>query len=70
MDSDYTYWKDFRIFLTNLLKEDNIKIEKNKENIYKMYITSGLKSTARYFNIENSQVMYYVKKYKEENINL
>lgn len=27
-----------------------------------MYHKSGLRATARYFNISNSQVMYYVKK--------
>ena len=62
----YEYWKDFRKKLTNILKENEIKLEKNSKNIYDMYIKIGLKSTARYFNIQNSQVLYYVKKYKKE----
>ena len=67
MDNNYNKWKQFRIYLTDLINEEEEKIEKTTENIYKMYIKSGLKSTARYFNIQNSQVLYYVKKYKEEN---
>ena len=57
MDNEYTDWKQFRIYLTNLIKQDEVKIEKTTENIYNVYMKSGLKSTARYFNIQNSQVL-------------
>ena len=63
----YDYWREFRLYLTIIIKEPDLEIEKTTENIYNMYIKSGLKSTARYFNIQNSQVLYHVKKYKENN---
>lgn len=58
------FWKEYREKLTQIIKEEknNRKIIKNKKNICEMYHKSGLRATARYFNISNSQVMYYVKK--------
>ena len=67
MNNDYNNWKNFRIYLTDLINIEEEKIEKTTHNIYNMYLKSGLKSTARYFNIQNSQVLYHVKKYKDEN---
>lgn len=65
--NNYDYWREFRLYLTSIIKKTDLEIEKTTENIYNMYIKSGLKSTARYFNIQNSQVLYHVKKYKENN---
>ena len=65
--NNYDYWREFRLYLTSVIKEPDLEIEKTTENIYNMYIKSGLKSTARYFNIQNSQVLYHVKIYKENN---
>ena len=69
MNSDYNYWKEFRQDLTQKLKKEE-KIEyKTKEEkniaIYNMAKTSGIKATARYFNINPSSVRYWVKKFED-----
>jgi len=66
-NNDYEYWKNYRIKLTDSLKQEEKVIPKTKENIYKMYMEYGLHATSRYFNIANSQVMYYVKQVKNNN---
>lgn len=58
----YEFWKNYRIELTKLLLKEEEKLEKNPENIFKLSKEIGVKATARYFNIEPSQVRYYVKK--------
>lgn len=66
LDKDYEYWKNYRIKLTNMLKEDEHKLEKTKENIIKKAKEIGIKPTARYFNITPSQVRYFIKKYDDD----
>ena len=67
LKKDQMFWKDIRIKITKTINEPEEKIEKNKENIYKMVKEIGIKPTARYFNIQPSQVRYYIKKIESEN---
>ena len=66
LKQDKTFWKNFRNEITKALKEPGVKLPKNAKNIYKLSQKIGIKPTARYFNIEPSQVRYYIKKYKNE----
>lgn len=63
---DYDFWKSYRIELTQSLKENFQVIEKNPQNIYEMAKKVGVKPTARYFNIQPSQVRYFIKKCENE----
>ncbi len=63
---DYNFWKNYRIELTQSLKENFQIIEKNPQNIYEMAKKVGVKPTARYFNIQPSQVRYFIKKYENK----
>ena len=63
MNDEFEYWKKYRENLTNILKKDDVKLEKNPDNIIKMSKEVGIKPTARYFNITPSQVRYFLKKY-------
>ena len=45
-----------------MIKEDKEKLEKTPDNIYKLAKEIGVKPTARYFDIQPSQVRYYIKK--------
>lgn len=60
----YEFWKNYRIQLTKILheQEHEEKLEKNPENIVKYAKEHGVKPSARYFNIQPSQVRYYIKK--------
>jgi hypothetical protein len=61
---DYEFWKNYRIILTQIIHEleKKEKIEKTPENIVMMAKEQGVKPTARYFEIQPSQVRYYIKK--------
>lgn len=65
LNKDYEFWKNYRITLTKIIKEqeNEIKLEKTPENIIMLAQKQGVKPTARYFNIQPSQVRYYIKKY-------
>lgn len=63
---DYDFWKNYRLELTKELKENSQIIEKNPQNIYEMAKKVGVKPTARYFNIQPSQVRYFIKKCENE----
>ena len=63
-NQDYDFWKKYREEFTSMINEQNKKKKKSPENIYKMAKKIGIKPTARYFEIEPSQVRYYVKKYE------
>lgn len=65
-NKDFNYWKEYRKNLTEMLKEKQEKLEKTPENIYNMAKKSGVKPTARYFNIQPVQVRYYIKKFESE----
>lgn len=65
MNTDYEYWKEYRRKLTSELKE-NVEIKKDSKNIYKMAKEIGIKPTARYFNIDPSNVRYHIKKIEKE----
>lgn len=65
LEKGYEFWKNYRITLTEIIKmsEKEEKLDKNPENIIMLAKKQGIKPTARYFNIEPSQVRYYLKKY-------
>ena len=63
---NYDFWKNYRLELTKELKENSQIIEKNPKNIYEMAKKVGVKPTARYFNIQPSQVRYFIKKCEKE----
>lgn len=63
---DEKFWKNYRIELTKELKEKNVLLEKNPQNIYDMAKKTGVKPTARYFNIQPCQVRYFIKKHKKD----
>lgn len=65
LEKDYDFWKNYRIQLTEIIKkeEHEDKLDKNPINIIMLAKTRGIKPTARYFNIEPSQVRYYIRKY-------
>ena len=63
---NYEFWKNYRIELTKQLKSNDYVIEKTPKNIYDMVKNMGVKPTARYFNIQPSQVRYFIKKYEKE----
>ena len=65
-NKDFNYWKEYRKNLTEMLKEKQEKLEKTPENIYNMAKKSGVKPTARYFNIQPVQVRYYITKFESE----
>lgn len=66
LNKDYEFWKNYRIILTQIINEQEkqIKLEQTPENIVKLAKEQGVKPTARYFDIQPSQVRYYVKKTK------
>ena len=63
-NNDIEYWIKYRRTLYKSIKEqeNEKKLEKTSENIYKLAKEKGVKPTARYFNIQPSQVRYYIKK--------
>ena len=66
--------KKWRITLTKILKigkyiDKSNKLNRSPENIYNMAKRSGVKPTARYFEITPSQVRYYIKKIENQNDN-
>lgn len=63
---DEKFWKNYRIELTKELKEKNTLLEKNPQNIYDMAKKTGVKPTARYFNIQPCQVRYFIKKHEKD----
>ena len=65
---DIDYWKKYRQDLTKALFETD-NIEKTPQNIYDMAKKSGIKPTARFFNIQPSTVRYYIKKLEQKNDN-
>ncbi len=67
LEKDFEFWKNYRKQLTKIIKKKTSPIEKNTKNIYYMSKEIGVKPTARYFNIQPSQVRYFVKKYIKEN---
>ena len=69
-EKDADFWRNYRLELTKLLKEQGEKEEKTPQNIYDMAKEVGVKPTARYFNISPSQVRYYRNKYEKEITNL
>lgn len=64
LNKGFEFWKEYRIALTELIleQENQKQLEKTPENIYKKAKKIGIKPTARYFNIQPSQVRYYVRK--------
>ena len=56
------FWKNYFDALAEILFVSNEKIPKTPKNIIEMSNKIGIKPTARYFNIEPSQVRYYRKK--------
>ncbi|MBE6138219.1 MAG: hypothetical protein E7173_00550 [Firmicutes bacterium] len=65
LNQGYDFWKNYRESLTKLLEESDIvenKYEKSAENIVAMAKETGIKPTARYFNITPASVRYYIKK--------
>ncbi len=66
IEKDCEFWKNYRKELTKLINKETSKIEKTTENIYNLSKEIGIKPTARYFNIEPSQVRYYIKKYEKD----
>ena len=67
IEKDCEFWKNYRKELTKIINEKTPTLEKTAENIYYMSKEIGVKPTARYFNIQPSQVRYFVKKYIKEN---
>ena len=63
------FWKNYRITLYKIIneQEQEVQLEKTPENIYKKAKEIGIKPTARYFNIQPSQVRYYIKKIDSSN---
>lgn len=61
------FWKDYFDILSEKLFISSEKIPKTAENIFDMSNKIGIKPTARYFNIEPSQVRYYRKKVMSKN---
>ena len=59
----YDFWKSYREKLTEIIKCES-KVEKTPENINKLSNEIGVKATARYFNLQPSQVRYYRKKFE------
>lgn len=66
IEKDCEFWKNYRKELTKIINKKTSKIEKTTENIYNLSKEIGIKPTARYFNIEPSQVRYYIKKYEKD----
>ena len=64
LKKDAIFWKSFRKTITTIINTPEQKLEKTPENIYKMAKEIGIKPTARYFDIQPSQVRYYIKKLK------
>lgn len=64
LNRNYEFWKNYRIILTQIIHEQEKleKLEKTPKNIAMMAKEQGVKPTARYFEIQPSQVRYYVKK--------
>lgn len=64
LNGDYKFWKNYRRILTQIIREQEKqeKLEKTPENIIMMAKEQGIKPTARYFEIQPSQVRYYIKK--------
>lgn len=62
------FWKEYRITLYKIIKEkeQEVQLEKTPRNIYEKAKEIGVKPTARYFNIQPSQVRYYIKKIEKE----
>lgn len=71
LEKDATFWEDFRKKLYQSIsdQEQEEKIEKTPKNIVMLAQQRGVKPTARYFNIEPSQVRYYIKKLEKEKEN-
>lgn len=67
LKKDYEFWKNYRIILTKFIQEQEKKekLEKTPENIVMLAKEQGIKPTARYFNIQPSQIRYYIKKYTD-----
>ena len=62
------FWKKYRQTLTKIIDKERTmkKPEKTPENILKFLETHGVKHTARYFDIQPSQVRYYRNKYEKK----
>lgn len=56
------FWKNYFDILAETLFAENKEIPKTPKNIIEMSNKIGIKPTARYFNIEPSQVRYYRKR--------
>lgn len=62
LNKDSSFWKEYREILYKFLLDEPNKLEKTPGNIVLMAKQSGIKPTARYFNIQPSQVRYYLNK--------
>lgn len=71
LNGDYEFWKNYRRILTQIIheQEKQEKLEKTPENIIMMAKEQGIKPTERYFEIQPSQVRYYIKKYSGDDSN-
>ena len=65
LEKNANFWKEYRIKLYKLASCEEERLEKTPENIISMAKKIGIKPTARYFNIQPSQVRYYIKKYSK-----
>ncbi len=65
LEKNANFWKEYRVKLYKLASSEKEKIEKTPENIINMAKEIGIKPTARYFEIQPSQVRYFIKKYSK-----
>ena len=66
-DKDAQFWKEYREILYEQIKEKERekKLEKTPENIYYKAMEIGIKAAGRYFDIQPSQVRYYIRKVEQ-----
>lgn len=70
LEKDATFWENIRKEMYQFLneKDQEEKLEKTPQNIVMLAKERGIKPTARYFNIDPSQVRYYIKKLEKEKL--
>ena len=68
-NKDAEFWKQYRLALHEQIKEKQRaeRLAKTPENIYLKAKEIGVKATGRYFEIQPSQVRYYIRKYEQDN---
>ena len=66
-DKDAQFWQEYREILYEQIKEKERekKLEKTPENIYSKAMEIGIKAAGRYFDIQPSQVRYYIRKVEQ-----